>query len=65
MVSSLKDTSGAHRFENKYINQIMKQYYQNLYLSQCHSTEQRINFFLNKIGLPSLTFSNSSLHKVF
>uniref|UniRef100_A0AAY4BML7 Reverse transcriptase domain-containing protein n=3 Tax=Denticeps clupeoides TaxID=299321 RepID=A0AAY4BML7_9TELE len=54
-ISSLKDTSGTHRFENKYINQIMKQYYQNLYSSECHSTEQRMDFFFNKIGLPSLT----------
>uniref|UniRef100_A0AAY4DCG5 Uncharacterized protein n=1 Tax=Denticeps clupeoides TaxID=299321 RepID=A0AAY4DCG5_9TELE len=29
-----KNTSGTHRFENKYINQIMKQYYQNLYSSE-------------------------------
>uniref|UniRef100_A0A3B3Q5P0 Uncharacterized protein n=1 Tax=Paramormyrops kingsleyae TaxID=1676925 RepID=A0A3B3Q5P0_9TELE len=37
VISSLKDTSGAHRFENKYINKIMKEYYQNLYSSECQS----------------------------
>lgn len=33
----------------------MKEYYQNLYLSECQSTEQRTNDFLNDIRLPSLT----------
>uniref|UniRef100_A0AAY4BEL3 Uncharacterized protein n=1 Tax=Denticeps clupeoides TaxID=299321 RepID=A0AAY4BEL3_9TELE len=51
-ISSLKDTSGTHRFENKYINQIMKQYYQNLYSSECHSTEQRMDFFFIKLDCP-------------
>uniref|UniRef100_A0A673LDS2 Uncharacterized protein n=1 Tax=Sinocyclocheilus rhinocerous TaxID=307959 RepID=A0A673LDS2_9TELE len=39
VISSLRDTSGALRFENKYINKIMKEYYQNLYSSECHSIE--------------------------
>uniref|UniRef100_A0A672SI09 Uncharacterized protein n=1 Tax=Sinocyclocheilus grahami TaxID=75366 RepID=A0A672SI09_SINGR len=41
VISSLRDTSGALRFENKYINKIMKEYYQNLYSSECHSIKYK------------------------
>lgn len=55
VISSLKDNSGANKFENRYINKIMKEFYQNLYSSECHSTEEKTNHFLNNIRLPSLT----------
>uniref|UniRef100_A0A671SAJ2 Uncharacterized protein n=1 Tax=Sinocyclocheilus anshuiensis TaxID=1608454 RepID=A0A671SAJ2_9TELE len=45
VISSLRDTSGALRFENKYINKIMKEYYQNLYSSECFCPE-----FYKKMG---------------
>lgn len=58
-IPSLRDKKGEQHFETKIISKIIKEFYQELYSSECQNASVLRNSFLDRINLSTLSVESS------
>lgn len=58
IISYLKDNTGTRHLKTKNICNVMKDFFKNLYTSECQNTSTKRKHFLDGVNLPSLSERN-------